>query len=72
MLRNPTLQPVAHGSDAMTSQPGPLICVVIPCYNEEGNIGPLYERIVAASNLLDDLTAVRTALCRCTRQAIEL
>ena len=32
----------------MTSQPGPLICVVIPCYNEAGNIGLLYERIVAA------------------------
>jgi glycosyltransferase involved in cell wall biosynthesis len=32
----------------MTSQPGPLICVLIPCYNEAGNIGPLYERIVAA------------------------
>ncbi len=32
----------------MISHDGPLICVVIPCYNEEGNIGPLYERIVAA------------------------
>jgi polyisoprenyl-phosphate glycosyltransferase len=48
MLRNPTLQPVVHGSDAMNSQRGPLICVIIPCYNEQGSIDPLYERIVAA------------------------
>src|SRR5262249_8945329 len=40
--------PIAQGSDAMTSLPGPLICVMIPCYSEQGNIGPLYERIVAA------------------------
>lgn len=26
----------------------PLVCVAIPCYNEEENIGPLYERITAA------------------------
>jgi glycosyltransferase involved in cell wall biosynthesis len=25
-----------------------MICVMIPCYNEAGNIGPLYEQIVAA------------------------
>jgi glycosyltransferase involved in cell wall biosynthesis len=32
----------------MNSHPGPLICIVIPCFNEEDNIRPLYERIVAA------------------------
>src|SRR6516164_9507256 len=38
----------------MTSQPRPMICVVIPCYNEEGNIGPLYKRIVAAFAAIPD------------------
>jgi glycosyltransferase involved in cell wall biosynthesis len=32
----------------MNCQAGPLICVLIPCYNEGANIRPLYERIVAA------------------------
>src|SRR5262249_16388614 len=30
------------------------ICVMIPCYNEEGNIVPLYERIVAAFAAIPD------------------
>jgi glycosyltransferase involved in cell wall biosynthesis len=32
----------------MSPQSTPLICVLIPCYNEENNIGPLYKRVVAA------------------------
>lgn len=38
----------------MTRDEGPLVCVMIPCYNEEGNIGPLYERIVAAFATIPD------------------
>jgi glycosyltransferase involved in cell wall biosynthesis len=38
----------------MTSEPRPLICVVIPCYNEESNIGALYDRIVAAFATIPD------------------
>jgi glycosyltransferase involved in cell wall biosynthesis len=38
----------------MTSQPGPLICVLIPCYNEVDNISPLYKRIVAAFAAIPD------------------
>ena len=30
------------------NSPSGTICIVIPCYNEEGNIGVLYQRIVAA------------------------
>jgi glycosyltransferase involved in cell wall biosynthesis len=54
MLPNFNHQPVARGSDAMRSQPGPLICVLIPCYNEADNIGPLYKRIVAAFAAIPD------------------
>src|SRR5262249_23126010 len=54
MLRDPIFSPVAQGRDAMTSRPGPLICVVIPCYNEQGNIGPLYERITHAFATIPD------------------
>jgi glycosyltransferase involved in cell wall biosynthesis len=28
--------------------PGTLVCVVLPCFNEEANIRPLYDRLVAA------------------------
>src|SRR5262245_56429434 len=38
----------------MISVAGPLICVVIPCYNEESNIRPLYERIVATFATIPD------------------
>jgi glycosyltransferase involved in cell wall biosynthesis len=54
MLRSPTLQPVADGSEAMTSHGESLICVIVPCYNECDNIGPLYERIVAAFATIPD------------------
>jgi glycosyltransferase involved in cell wall biosynthesis len=29
-------------------KPDPLVCVVIPCFNESGNIAPLYQRVTAA------------------------
>src|SRR6516225_11832739 len=38
----------------MTSEPTPLICVIIPCYNERDNIRPLYERIAAAFARIPD------------------
>jgi polyisoprenyl-phosphate glycosyltransferase len=38
----------------MTFRLGPLICVVIPCYNEESNIEPLYERISAVFATIPD------------------
>jgi glycosyltransferase involved in cell wall biosynthesis len=38
----------------MISESGSLICVVIPCYNEESNIEPLYKRIVAAFATIPD------------------
>jgi glycosyltransferase involved in cell wall biosynthesis len=43
-----------HGSNAMTCQNTSTICVVAPCYNEEKNIRPLYERIVAAFEKVPD------------------
>jgi glycosyltransferase involved in cell wall biosynthesis len=31
-----------------------MVCVMIPCYNEEGNIEPLYKRIAAAFSIIPD------------------
>ena len=47
-------QPHPLGSDVASTPPGPLICVVLPCYNEAGNIDPLYDRIVAAFATIPD------------------
>ena len=38
----------------MTEASGKLVCVVLPCYNESGNIFPLYERITAAFATIPD------------------
>jgi glycosyltransferase involved in cell wall biosynthesis len=38
----------------MSASPGKLICVVLPCYNEAGNIPVLYERITAAFATIPD------------------
>ncbi|GLR67310.1 glycosyl hydrolase [Acidocella aquatica] len=38
----------------MTTPPDKLICAVLPCYNESGNIAPLYERITAAFATIPD------------------
>src|ERR1700692_4313031 len=54
MLIKPPAAPLASESDVMTSLSTPLICVVLPCYNEAGNIAPLYERITAAFTTIPD------------------
>jgi glycosyltransferase involved in cell wall biosynthesis len=45
--QTPVERPAAAGWPVQNPD-DPLICVIIPCYNEAGNIDPLYQRIVAA------------------------
>ena len=33
----------------------PLVCVMVPCYNEEGNAEPLYKRILAVMSEIPDV-----------------
>jgi glycosyltransferase involved in cell wall biosynthesis len=48
MLTKLAPEPELHGAWPHCDPNDPLVCVIIPCYNEEANIEPLYQRITAA------------------------